>query len=62
MVKIQTCAPFSGKRAIVLKKSYGDAFGKHLVFFDQKYHTLQNTVTKTQKVDWNGQNPILCSF
>ena len=50
MVNIQTCAPFSGKRAIVLKKSYGDAFGKHQVFFDQKYHTLQNTVTKSNFV------------
>ena len=50
------------KRAIVLKTSYGEAFGKRLVFFDQKYHTLKKIVTKTQKVDWKGQNPILCSF
>ena len=28
------------KRAIGLKTSYGDAFGKLLVFVDQKYHTL----------------------
>ena len=45
------------KRAIGLKTSYGDAFGKLLVFVDQKYHTLENILTKTQKLDWNGQNP-----
>ena len=39
------------KRAIGLKTSYGDAFGKHLVFVYQKYHTLENNVTKTQKLD-----------
>ena len=39
------------KRAIGLKTSYGDAFGKPLVFVDQKYHTLENNVTKTQKLD-----------
>ena len=39
------------KREIGLKTSYGDAFGKLLVFFDQKYHTLENNVTKTQKLD-----------
>ena len=51
MVKIQTCAPFSAKTAIGLKMSYGDAFDKLLVFVDQKYHTLENNVTKTQKLD-----------
>ena len=51
MVKIQTCAPFSAKRAIGLKTSYGDAFGKLLVFVDQKYHTPENNVTKTLKLD-----------
>ena len=50
------------KRAIGIKTSYGDAFGKPLVFVDQKYHTLENNVTKTQKLDWNGQNPNLGSF
>ena len=50
------------KRAIGLKMIYGDVFRKLLVFFDQKYHTLENNVTKTQKLDWNGQNPNLCSF
>ena len=50
------------KRAIGLKTSYGDAFGKILVFVDQKYHTLEYNVTKTQNLDWNGQNPSLCSF
>ena len=50
------------KRAIGLKTSYGDAFRKLLVFVDQKYHTLENNVTKTQKLDWNGQNPNLGSF
>ena len=39
------------KRAIGLKTSYGDAFGKRLVFVDQKCHTLENNVTKTQKLD-----------
>ena len=50
------------KREIGLNKSYGDAFGKLLVFVDQKYDTLETFVTKTQKLDWNGQNPNLCSF
>ena len=50
------------KRAIGLKTSYGDAFGKLFVFFDQKYHTLENIITKTQKLDWNGQNPNVCFF
>ena len=50
------------KRAIGLETSYGDAFVKLLVFLDQKYHTLENNVTKMQKLDWNGQNPNLCSF
>ena len=39
------------KRATGLKTSYGDAFGKLLVFVDQKYHSLENIVTKTQKLD-----------
>ena len=39
------------KRAIGFKTSYGDAFGKLLVFVDQKYHTLENNATKTQKLD-----------
>ena len=51
MVKIQTWAPFRFKRAIGLKTRYGDAFGKLLVFVDQKYHILENNVTKTQKID-----------
>ena len=51
MDKIQTCAPFSVKRAIGLKTSYVHAFGKLLVFVDQKYHTLEINVTKTQKLD-----------
>ena len=62
MDKIQTCAPFSVKRAIGLKTSYVHAFGKLLVFVDQKYHTLENNVTKTEKLDWNGENPNLGSF
>ena len=36
------------KRAIGFKTSYGDAFGKLVAFFDQKYHTLENIITKTQ--------------
>ena len=39
------------KRAIGLKTSYGDAFGKLLVFVDQKYYTLEDNVTKTEKLD-----------
>ena len=39
------------KRAIGLKTSYGDEFDKRLVFVDQKYHTLENNVTKTQELD-----------
>ena len=39
------------KRAIALKTSYVLAFGKLLVFVDQKYHTLENIVTKRQKLD-----------
>ena len=39
------------KRAIGLKTSYVHAFGKLLVFVDQKYHTLENNVNKTQKLD-----------
>ena len=39
------------KRAIGLKTRYGDAFGKILVFVDQKYHSLEDNVTKTQKLD-----------
>ena len=50
------------KRAIGLKTSYVHAFGKLLVFVDQKYHTLENNVTKTQKLDWNVQNPNLAPF
>ena len=50
------------KRAIGIKTSYGDAFGKLLVFVDQKYHTLENNVTKTQKLEGNGQNLHLGSF
>ena len=50
------------KRAIGLEMCYGDAFVKLLGFVDQKYHTLETFVTKTQKLDWNGQNPNLCSF
>ena len=51
MLKIQTCATFSAKRAIGLKTTYGDAFVKLLVFVDQKYPTLENNVTKTQNLD-----------
>ena len=37
------------KRANGLKTSYGEIFGKLLVFFDHKYHYLQILDTKTQK-------------
>ena len=62
MVKIQLVLLLVLKRAIGLKTSYGDALGKLLLFVHQKYHTLENDVTKTQKLDWNGQNPNLGSF
>ena len=52
MVKIQTWAPFSAKkRAFGLKTSYVHAFGKLLVFVDKNYDTLENNVTKMQKLD-----------
>ena len=51
MVKIQTWAPFTAKTCNWLKTSYGDALGKLLVFVDQKYQTLENNVTKMQKLD-----------
>ena len=49
------------KGAIGLKTSYGDAFGKLLVFVYQKYHTLENNVTKTQKLDskWSKSKLVL---
>ena len=37
------------KRANGLKTSYGEIFGKLLVFFDQKYNFLQILDTKTEK-------------
>ena len=39
------------KRANGLKTSYGETLDKLLVFFDQKYHFLENLDTKTQKPD-----------
>ena len=39
------------KRANGLKTSYGETFDKLLVFFDQKYHFLENLNSKTQKRD-----------
>ena len=62
MGKIQLVLLLVLKRAVGLKTSYCDAFVKLLVFFDQKYHTLENNVTKTQNLDWNSQIPNLCSF
>ena len=57
MVKIKLALLSVLKRAIELKTSYVHAFGKLLVFVDQKYHPLENNVTKMQKLDWNGKNP-----
>ena len=39
------------KRGNGLKTSYGEIFDKLVVFFDQKYHFLENLDTKTQKQD-----------
>ena len=39
------------KRANGLKTSYGEIFDKLLVFFDEKYHFIENHETKTQKRD-----------
>ena len=50
-IKNQTCVHKWLKRAIGLKTCFGGAFDKLLVFIDQKYHTLDNTVTKTEKLD-----------
>ena len=49
------------KRSIGLKTSYGDSFVKLLVFLDQKYHTIENNVTKTQKLDskWSKSKLVL---
>ena len=49
------------KCAIGLKTSYGYALGKLLVFVHQKYHTLENNVTKTQKLDskWSKSKLVL---
>ena len=51
MDKIQIVLLLVLKHAIGIKTSYGDAFDKLLVFVDQKYHTLEINVTKTQKLD-----------
>ena len=49
------------KGPIGLKTSYGDAFGKLLVFVGQKYHTLETFVTKTQKIrlKWSKSKLVL---
>ena len=39
------------KRAIGVKTCFVGAFDKRLVFVDLKYQTLENNVTKTQKLD-----------
>ena len=39
------------KRANWQKTSYGEIFDKLLVFFDEKYHFIENLDTKTQKRD-----------
>ena len=37
------------KHANGLKTSYGEIFDKLFVFFDEKYHFIENLDTKTQK-------------
>ena len=60
MDKIQLVLLLVLKRAIGLKTSYGDAFGKLLVFVDQKYHSLENNVTKTQtRFKWSKSKLVL---
>ena len=48
---------FCLKPAIGLKTCFGSAFDKLLVFVDQKYHTWDSFVAKTQKGDYKDQNP-----
>ena len=49
-------------RANLLKTSYGETLHKILVFFDQKYHFLENLDTKTQKRDYIFFKKILVLF
>ena len=50
MVKNKPSAAFINlKRANGIKTSYGETLDKLLVFFDQKYHFLENLDTTTQK-------------
>ena len=51
MVNNNTFAAFNPKTPNGLKTSYGETFDKLLVFFDQKYHFLDNVDFKTQKRD-----------
>ena len=50
------------KRAIGLKTCFGGAFDKLLVFVDQKYHTWDTLGAKTQKGDYEDQEPNLRFF
>ena len=50
------------KRANGLKTSYIGILDKLLVFYDQRYHFLENLDSKTQKPDYNGQKQNLCRF
>ena len=52
IVKNEPCVAFiTFKHVNGLKTSYGERLDKLLVFFDQKYHFLENLDTKTQKTD-----------
>ena len=52
MVKNKPSAAFINlNSANGIKTSYGETLDKLLVFFDQKYHFLENLDTKTQKPD-----------
>ena len=52
MVKNKPSAAFiTLKRANELKTRYGERLDKLLVFFDQKYHFLENLDSETQKRD-----------
>ena len=48
MVKNNTVQLLILKSVNGLKTSYGETFDKLLVFFDQKYHFIDNLDTKTQ--------------
>ena len=50
------------KQAIGLKTCFGGTFDQLLIFIDQKYHTWDTLGAKTQKADYNDQEPNLRFF